>query len=130
MNRLIACSLFLSPLLPASSPLRASRSALGCQVFLPVIWGGLLFSAMAIVVSLGFCVCAPIGSACFLWAYRQYAGRRERRLARNRRIDQLIADDDAKPLGYEVDVRPVVAQDSYYRGASRTEFEPLVGLPR
>ena len=54
--------------------------------------GGLLFSAVAIVVSLSLLVCAPIGSGIALMIYRRF--KRSRRLSYNREvaIDAMLAD--------------------------------------
>mgnify|MGYP006080036815 CR=1 FL=1 len=52
--------------------------------------GGVLFAFMAVVASLGLCVCAPIGSALALWIYRRLNRTEENLNSRDRKIDKLI----------------------------------------
>ena len=54
--------------------------------------GGLIFSIVAIMVTLALCVCAPCGSAVALFAYRSFTMTDESMRERDRQIDDLLLE--------------------------------------
>lgn len=54
--------------------------------------GGLIFSVLAVVVGLSLCVCAPVGSAVALYAYRELTQVEEARSARDDDLDALLSE--------------------------------------
>lgn len=60
--------------------------------------GGLLFSAVALVVALGLCVCAPLGSGLALWCCGFVRASRAKSRQRDQRIDELLENTEREKL--------------------------------
>lgn len=52
--------------------------------------GGLLFSAIAVVVTLALCICAPLGSAACVYAFGRFSNWRQLQIERDEKIDDMI----------------------------------------
>lgn len=82
--------------------------------------GGLIFSIVAIVVTLALCVCAPCGSAIALYIYRSFTMTDEAIAERDRQIDELLRERGAAPSALRLERVRVDRADS--------EAEPFLPL--
>lgn len=83
--------------------------------------GGLLFSAVAIVVALAFLVCAPIGSGLAVIVYKRCKRSRQLSFDREVAIDAMLADHKMAAVA-----RHRVVPTITVRGAADGEMEPFL----
>lgn len=83
--------------------------------------GGLLFSAVAIVIALAFLVCAPIGSGLAVIIYKRCKRSRQMSYERDVAIDAMLADHKLAAVARQR-VMPAIT----VRGGADAEREPFL----